>query len=492
MPEPTGPRRIRPKRLARQLLDEELKANTAQTRQHEPAAQPAWGPAPGPAARGSTSQAADDAADELLRLLREIWLRLLRYRRGQAAGPGGEDNHAEQSPPARSPEHYQAGPTEPWQPPHQQDRVRAPEHFGAQQPFSAPGFAQAPGSPRTQDFGQAPPFARQPGFAPQVPGYPAPPPGRGSAPPGRGFTPPPQQPDGRRRLMKGQPERAQSSFEQYGNLRPEQQAAVRKEVSKLIGGKTRYQVAASRDLLPFNVTLAQAVRSDAKTAEAPRSERSWLSRLTPWRQAKQNDGTVRSAAGAAAAAPDARMAAPPWLPQLPHYAGQTPVGAGTVPQRTPGLRPGDAVTQASSHAAVPARGNPAAHTQGPPVPPKVPIVPAKIPLNTPGAEPGRTPRSSTSGQQPPPPSSPVNSPASPTMPPVSPMSRPASPASAPASPVVPPSPSFSPAVAHQSLEHHRSNSQARGTDLSMSPRVPSRAPAAQQTDTVKRAPSRGR
>ncbi|MEW2218983.1 hypothetical protein AB0939_06635 [Streptomyces sp. NPDC006990] len=481
MPEPTGSRRIRPKRLARQLLDEELRATTARTRQREPAARPVRDPAPRPAEREPTSQAADAAADELLRLLREIWLRLLRYRRGQAAGAGGEDGHPEQSSPAPSQDPYRAGPTEPWQPPYQQGRPQAPGHPDPRQHFPAPGFAQAPH------------VARRPGFARPGPGFAASSPDWGSAPP-------PQQPDGRRRLMKEQPRSARSSFEQYGNLLPEQQAAVRKEVSKLIDGRTRYQVAASRHLLPFNVALAQAARPTATSTGTPRSGRSWLSGLTPRRRAKRRDSTLRPATAAAAAPvarmaapPVARMAAPPRLPQLPHYAGQTPVEAGTAPQRTPGPRPGDPVTRAPSRTVAPVRGSSAGHTQGPPVPPKVPIVPPKIPLKAPGTEPGRPPRAADTARQPSPPSSPVSSPASPAMPPVSPVSRPVSPAGMPVSPVAPPaSPGFSPAVAHQSLEHHRSGSEARGRDVTRSPQTPDRAPAAQQAGMVRRAPSRSR
>ncbi|MFI0862749.1 hypothetical protein ACH4RA_21285 [Streptomyces smyrnaeus] len=293
-----------------------------------------------------------------------------------------------------------------------------------------------------------------------------------------------------------------SARDEYESLRnqPEQQAAVQDAVRKLIVDKTRYKEAARRNLVPFAASLKEAAEAKAKNTATPKPERSWLSRLTPWRSAKPGNTEGRSAkaepaaSNRAAAVPGARLTGPPRLPQLSDYA------AGQVP----GPRAENAVTQAMSRVAAPAQGNSSSPTATAPVPPKVP---PKIPLDTPGAEPGRSPGTPPAGDQPSPPAGPVVSPANPAMPPVSPVSRPVSPVSPPVSPVSPPtspvfapspvsrpaSPAFSSAVANQSLAHHRSGSEARGQDSSTSRSQPSyRAPAVQQTDTAKRAPSRGR
>ncbi|SER82282.1 hypothetical protein [Streptomyces qinglanensis] len=495
MPEPTGPRRLRPQRLARQLLDEELRAST-RARQQEFAAPPAWGPLPRaavqhsgpPPAPGSAGQATDDVADELLRVLRDIWLRVLRYRPGPAPAAGGGEHHFEQPPPTRSQEDYQAPWAEARQSPDLQGYQWNPEPPGRQQSLAAPGSAQAPGFPQAPGFAQgrgpagAPPFAQPPpGFAPQGPGYPMP-------PPGQGFAPPPQQRDGQRRLMKEQPaDGAVSALEQYGKLRPEQQAAVRAEVSKLIDGKTRYQVAASRNLLPFNVSLAQAARSYAKSTEAPPSERSWLSRLTARKPAQQGGTRARTAEEGAPAVPGARMAAPPRLPQLPHYAGQTPVAPSRapLPQAAPGPRTDNAATRAVSRAVAPDRADTAVRRTGPPVPPKLPVPPPKLPLDAPDTAPGRARNSSPAGSPGTRPVSPAQSSADPTV------RTPVSPTVSPVSRTV--SPSFSPVVANQSLEHHLPGGEARGTGTpAPSPPSPYRAPAVQQTGTPKRGPSRSR
>ncbi|MBO8188881.1 hypothetical protein [Streptomyces spirodelae] len=480
MPEPTGPRRIRPRRLARQLLDEELKAAARQSGARQ---NPAWGPAPPQKEQDSLGRAADDVADEMLRFLRGLWRRLLRNRQGQQRA---EDPGAGQE--------YQP-------PPPGQGQGPEPQHFPpqwAQQPWHGVAPQQAAQGPARQQPSSVPGFVPQhrTGFAPQGQGFAPYGTGYAPPPPGGAVLPPPQQPGGRRRLMKQQPEGNPSAFEQYGSLRdrPEQQAAVQDEVRKLMNGRTRYREAARRNMLPFAASLAALAESNAnnakrseKNTEAPKSERSWLSRLNPWRSARPGNAQKRSAKADPAAVPGARLATPPRLPQLSDYASGQLSGPG----------PQNAVTQAVARAAAPARGDSAAHTPGPPVPPKVPNVPPKIPLDTPGAEPARSRSSSPADTQPSPPSTPVSPPASPTVPPVSPVSRSVSPVSSPALPVSPPSsPVFSPAVAGQSLEHHRSNSEARGKDTSMSrssrPQSPHRAPAAQQSDTAKRAPSRGR
>ncbi|MFE9388825.1 hypothetical protein [Streptomyces sp. NPDC006784] len=499
MPEPTGPRRLRPERLARQLLDEELRASM-RARQYDPTAPPAWGrapgPVPGPAVQrpagpppppGSAGRAADDAddvADELLRVLRDIWLRVLRYRRGPAPDAGGGEPYVEQPPPTQNQEHYQAQWNEARQSPYEQGHQWAPEGPGMRQPPAAQGFAQTPGFQQPPDFAQGrgftqtSPFARPPGFAPQGPGYPVPPQGWGTSPS-------PQQHDGRRRLTKERPQSAASALEQYGNLRPEQQAAVRTAVSKLIADKTRYQVAASRDLLPFNVSLAEAARSQARNTEAPRSGRSWFSRLTAPRKAQQGDTGARAAEPGPAAAPRARMAAPPRLPQLPHYPGQTPTAPprNAAARQAPGPRTESAAGRAVPRTVAPDGANTAARRTGPPVPPKLPIPPPKIPLDAPG--PSRSsaptvpdsPSAAGPGRTPSPAPSSVGPAVSPT---VSPVSRTVS-------------PSFSLAVANQSLEHHRPGGDARGTGTPVSsPPSPYRAPAVQQSGTPKRSQSRGR
>ncbi|MEU2721477.1 hypothetical protein [Streptomyces smyrnaeus] len=367
----------------------------------------------------------------------------------------------------------------------------AAEGPGFQRPAAAAGFAP-------QGPGFAPPA---PGFVPQAPGFAPQRPGFAPPRPEWAFVPPAQQPDGRR-LMKQPSEGATSARDEYESLRnrPEQQTAVQNAMRKLIDGRTRYREAARRNLVPFAASLKEAAEAKAKNTAAPKPERSWLSRLTPWRSAKPGNTEGRSAkaepaaSNRAAAVAGARLAAPPRLPHLPdHASGQVR-----------GPRAENAVTQAVARVAAPAQGNSASHTAPPPVPPKVPIVPPKIPLDTPGAEPGRSPGAPPGGLQPSPPVGPVSSPASPVMPRVSPVSRPVSPVSPPVSPVSPStspvfppspvsrpvSPAFSPAVANQSLEHHRSGSEAgrAGGPGLQRPSPYSRSVTQQQNN----APQRGR
>lgn len=503
MPEPTGPRRTRPRRLARRLLDEELKATA---RRNTPRANPAPIPAPQRGGRGSssTSRAADDVADELFGFFRELLRRLRNRRRRQPTEEPGAGQDFQQPWPVQGPD--------PWAAPPPQTRPLA----SAAPPWAAegPGFQQhaaAPGYP-PQGPGFAPPA---PGFVPQGPGFAPPAPGFVPPRPEWAFVPPAQQPDGRRRLMKQPSEGPMSARDEYESLRnhpqhPQPQAAVQDAMRKLIEDKTRYREAARRNRVPFAVSLKEAAEAKARNTATPKPERSWLSRLIPWRSAKSGNTEGRSvkaepaASARTAAVSGARLAAPPRLPHLPDYA------SGQVP----GPRAESAVSQAVSRVAAPARGNSASHTAPPPVPPKVPpvppklpIVPPKIPLDTPGAEPGSSPGAPPAGLQPSPPAGPVSSPASPAMPPVSPVSRPVSPVSPPVSPVSPAtspvfppspvsrpaSPAFSSTVANRSLEHHRSSREARGQDSSTTRSQPSyRAPAVQQTGTAKRAPSRGR
>ncbi|WP_369208870.1 hypothetical protein, partial [Streptomyces sp. PU-14G] len=143
--------------------------------------------------------------------------------------------------------------------------------------------------------------------------------------------------------MKQQPDGAQSRRAEYGSLDDDQKRAVRQAVRELIEGKpktrsggkprtpTRYGVAAGRNLLPFGKSLSDAAAAEAPHVGSPQSERSWLSRLNPWRSAKPGTTEGRSpttdvtARGPSTAAPGARMAEPPLLPHLPDYAsGQAP------------------------------------------------------------------------------------------------------------------------------------------------------------------------
>ncbi|MGY1438575.1 hypothetical protein [Streptomyces reniochalinae] len=316
--------------------------------------------------------------------------------------------------------------------------------------------------------------------------------------------------------MKQQPE-AHPRLAQYMRLddKDDDKRAVRQAVDKLIEKKTRYRVAAQNNLLPFNKSLSEAAKAEAKNAGPPPPARSWLSRLTPWRTAKPGNAEGRAntdtaARSLSAAAPGARMTAPPNLPQP----------SGNAPGQVPGPRPENAATRAVSRVVAPPQGGPAGD-RPPPVPDKVPEVPRKIPLDAPevprkiapgapdvppkipldapeaapvharSASPSGREQYSPAGSKSPadPVSRPV-SPMDPTSRPVSPMdptSRPVSPMSRPVSPMntsaQPASPAFSSDVANRSLEHHLSSNEARGpgSSTSRSEPPPYRAPAVQQT-----------